>query len=76
MKIMLRAHLSIDCFQTRSGGARYLAHVRTVVDEWLDWEVLEPIIKEYQALIDVEVQQDDKKLYGYEEFATGVPGGP
>ncbi len=54
--------------------ARYLAHVRTVVDEWLAWEVLEPIIKEYQALIDTEVQQDDKKLYGYEEFATGVPG--
>ncbi|MXV76203.1 hypothetical protein F4Z99_18260 [Candidatus Poribacteria bacterium] len=38
--------------------ARYLAHVRTVVDEWLDWEVLEPIIKEYQTLIDTEVQQD------------------
>ena len=54
--------------------ARYLAHVRTVVDEWLDWEVLEPIITEYQTLIDTEVQQDDKKLYGYEEFATGVPG--
>ncbi len=53
--------------------ARYLAHVRTVVDEWLDWEVLEPIIKEYQTLIDAEVQQDDKKLYGYEEFSTGVP---
>jgi len=54
--------------------ARYLAHVRTVMDEWLTWEVLEPIIKEYQALIDTEVQQDDKKLYGYQEFATGVPG--
>ena len=53
--------------------ARYLAHVRTVVDEWLDWEVFEPIIEEYQALIDAEVQKDDKKLYGYEEFATGVP---
>ena len=53
--------------------ARYLAHVRTVVDEWLDWEVMEPIIKEYMALIDVEVQQDDKKLYGYEEFANGAP---
>ena len=53
--------------------ARYLAHVRTVVDEWLDWEVLEPIIKEYQTLIDAEVQQDDKKLYGYEDFAIDTP---
>lgn len=53
--------------------ARYLAHIRTVMDEWLDWEVFEPIIKEYQTLIDAEVQQDDKKLYGYQEFAVGVP---
>ena len=53
--------------------ARYLAHVRTVMDEWLDWKVLEPIIKEYQALIDAEVRQDDKKLYGYEEFTTNAP---
>ena len=53
--------------------ARYLAHVRTVVDEWLDWEVLGPILKEYQTLIDAEVQQDDKKLYGYEEFTTDAP---
>ena len=53
--------------------ARYLAHVQTVVDEWLDWEVLEPIIKEYQTLIDAEVQQDDKKLYSYQDFATNTP---
>ena len=53
--------------------ARYLAHVHTVVNEWLDWEVLGPIVKEYMALIDAEVQQDDKKLYGYEEFANGAP---
>ncbi len=55
--------------------ARYLAHVRTVVNEWLDWEVLTPIVNEYIALIDAEVQQDDKKLYGYEEFADGGPEG-
>ena len=53
--------------------ARYLAHVRTVANEWLDWEVFGPIVKEYMALIDAEVQQDDKKLYGYEEFAKGAP---
>ena len=53
--------------------ARYLAYVRTVADEWLDWEVLGPIAKEYQELIDAEVQQDDKKLYSYEDFATGTP---
>ena len=50
--------------------ARYLAHVRTIVNEWLDWDVLQPIIAEYQSLADAEVKADDKKLYTYEAFAT------
>ena len=54
--------------------ARYIAHVRTVVDEWLDWEVLEPVIKEYHAIIDSEVQKDDKKLYDYSRFEESVDG--
>ena len=53
--------------------ARYLAHVRTVVNEWLDWGVLGPIVNEYIELIDAEVQQDDKKLYGYDEFKNSAP---
>ncbi len=53
--------------------ARYLAHVRTIVDEWLDWDVLEPIVNEYMVRIDAEVQQDNKKLYGYQEFAQDAP---
>ena len=50
--------------------ARYLAHLRTIAREWLDWEVLRPMIVEYQSLIDAEVKADDKKLYSYEAFAT------
>ena len=50
--------------------ARYLAHVRTITNEWLDWDVLQPIIAEYQSLVDTEVKADDKKLYAYEAFAT------
>ena len=50
--------------------ARYLAHIRTILEEWLDWEVLAPIIEEYQSLIHAEVKADDKKLYSYEAFAT------
>ena len=63
--------------------ARYLAHVRTIVNEWLDWNRLQPIIAEYQSLVDAEVKSDDKKLYAYEAFATshikdygGGGGGP
>ncbi len=52
--------------------ARYIAHVQTVVDEWLDWEVMEPVIREYHNLIAAEVKKDDKKLYDYSSFMDSV----
>jgi hypothetical protein len=66
--------------------ARYLAHVRTIANEWLDWDVISPIIAGYQLLIDAEVQADSKMPYSYEAFANsatqdhsgggfGFPGG-
>ena len=55
--------------------ARYLAHVRTVVEEWLDWKVIEPIVTAYQQLIDAEVRDDDKKLYAYQDFTNAVGSG-
>ena len=54
--------------------ARYLAHVRTVVEEWLDWEVIEPIVTAYQQLINAEVRDDDKKLYSYQYFTSSISG--
>ena len=54
--------------------ARYIAHVRTVVNEWLDWNVLEPVIKEYHALIDADVENDDKKLSPYRDFEMSADG--
>ncbi len=52
--------------------ARYLAHVHTVIDEWLSWEAIAPIITTYQSLIDAEVEQDNKKLYGYQAFLSST----
>ena len=54
--------------------ARYIAHVRTVTDEWLKWEVLEPVINEYHTLIDDEVRNDDKKLSSYQNFEASADG--
>ena len=54
--------------------ARYIAHIKTVVDEWLDWEVMEPVIREYHNLIATEVEKDDKKLYDYNRFMESVDG--
>ena len=50
--------------------ARYLSHVRTIIDEWLNWEILAPIIQEYQSLIDPIVKADRKKLYSYQAFVN------
>lgn len=54
--------------------ARYIAHVHTVIDEWLDWGVLEPVIKEYHSLIDADVQQDNKKLYSHRDYEVSADG--
>jgi hypothetical protein len=50
--------------------SRYLAHLRTIAEVWLDWDRIAPIIEEYQALIDADVKADNKKLYAYEAFAN------
>ncbi|MBN2553777.1 MAG: CotH kinase family protein, partial [Spirochaetales bacterium] len=55
--------------------ARYLAHLRTIAEQWLDWQVLGPIIEEYRGLIAGEVRADDKKLYSYEQFLESLGEG-
>jgi spore coat protein CotH len=52
--------------------ARYLAHVRTLAEEWLDWKRLGPIASQYQALIADEVKADTRKLSSFEAFQRGV----
>jgi len=47
---------------------RYLAHIRTIIDEWLDWQILAPKIEAYRALIADEVRLDTKKLYSNAQF--------
>ena len=51
---------------------RYLAHVRTILDSYLTEDNLWPKIDEYRALIEQEVQLDDKKLYTTQAFVSGV----
>ena len=51
--------------------ARYTAHVRTIVAEWLNWDNLEPVVAGYRNLIDKEVEKDVRKESSYEDFANG-----
>ncbi|TFG60002.1 MAG: hypothetical protein E4H36_12825, partial [Spirochaetales bacterium] len=55
--------------------ARYLAHMKTIVEEWLDWNRLKPVIESYRSLIAHEVKADDKKLYSWESFEESFAEG-
>ncbi len=52
--------------------ARYLAHVRTILDDWFKWERLEPVIAGYRALIGSDVRKDVRKLYAIEDYEKGL----
>jgi hypothetical protein len=54
--------------------ARYLAHVRTLAEVWLDWRKLGPLATQYQALIADAVKADTRKLASFEAFQKGVAG--
>lgn len=47
---------------------KYLRNIRTIAEKSLDWKTLEPIVAQYRALIDKEVEADTRKLESYEEF--------
>jgi spore coat protein CotH len=52
--------------------ARYVAHVRTIANRWLDWKLIGPIIEDYRALIDKEIDADTRKLSSYADFAASL----
>lgn len=47
---------------------RYLAHVRTIAEESLDWEAIGPVIANYRKLIRDDVERDTRKLGSFENF--------
>jgi spore coat protein CotH len=51
---------------------RYLGYVRDIAEKWLDWQKLEPIARQYQALIANDVRDDTRKLDKIEDFLKGV----
>lgn len=59
-------------FAVPAWRARYLAHVRTLALEGMEWSTLGPFLEQQVSLIDAEVRIDDKGLYGYERFAGGL----
>jgi hypothetical protein len=52
--------------------ARYLAHVRTIAEQDLDWKTLGPVVAASRALIEKEVESDTRKLYSAESFTRAT----
>jgi hypothetical protein len=51
---------------------RYLAHVRAIAEEWLDWNKLGPIVATHAKLIEPELSGDTRKLSSLAEFQRSV----
>ena len=43
----------------------------SIVDEWLNWDNLEPVVASYRKLIEKEVEKDVRKESSFEDFANG-----
>lgn len=51
---------------------RYLAHVRTIIDESFNLSYADSLIDAYADFIDAEVSSDPKKIYTYNQFIAQV----
>lgn len=54
--------------------AKYLEHVRTIADEWLDWNKLQPLVEQYRSLIEKEIEADTRKLSSFAAFQKSISG--
>jgi spore coat protein CotH len=53
---------------------RYRGYVHDIARKWLDWQTLEPRVRQYQAVIADAVKADTRKLYSFEAFRDDVAG--
>jgi hypothetical protein len=52
--------------------ARYLAHVRTLIDEWLDWKIFGARVEAYHEMLAVPVCLDPRKIFTEGDFASSI----
>src|SRR5262249_58470480 len=51
---------------------RYLEMVRTIAEKSFAWNKVKPVIDQYRALIEKEVEIDTRKLYSIADFRTSL----
>jgi len=52
--------------------ARYLAYIRDIAENWLDWKKIGPLITQWQSVIAADVKADTRKLFSTEAFTRSV----
>ncbi|MEE2885900.1 MAG: CotH kinase family protein [Planctomycetota bacterium] len=52
--------------------ARYMHHVKTILDQDFTWTKIGPLVAKYQSFIDAALQADPNKLYSYQQFKDNV----
>jgi hypothetical protein len=56
--------------------AKYLKNIRTIAEQSLDWAKLGPVVANYRALIEKEVEADTRKLESFEAFKRATSNTP
>ena len=56
--------------------AKYLAYVREIAEKSLDWNVIQPVVKQYRDLIADDVARDTRKLFSTDEFLRTTADNP
>lgn len=67
-----RKPLRSKLLQVPAWRAKYLEHVRTIANDWLDWEKLGPVVASYRSLIEKEIEADTKKLSSFRAFQNAT----
>ena len=67
-----RAPFINKLLQNPAVKARYVAHLRTVRDQWMDWNKVSPMINEYRKLIGDEIKKDTRKLTTTKAYDEGI----
>lgn len=54
---------------------RYLAYVRDIAENWMDWDVIGPVATKLHEMIADDVSRDTRKLYSESAFRQGLVDG-
>ena len=66
-KALLYRLLAVPALRTR-----YLADMRDIASNWLDWNKLEPLAKQFQSVIAADVKADTRKIFSTAAFTRSV----